>query len=240
MIEYGRIIGLRAVTGRKKEELTMKKKALAAAILAAVFVLFIILVKTVDVAAIGPNETRVGFAGINGAISGAFGYNGFFYKLTQILGYLSIVIALVFAEEGIEQLVRRKSFKAVDGELVVTGCLYVLTAIVYLFFEVVKVNCRPVIMPGDTAPEASFPSSHTVLACVILVGAAIFCVRYLANKKLARILAIAFAATAGVTVLGRILAGVHWFTDIIGGLLISAALIAAYAAALDFVDSKKK
>ncbi|MBQ6262142.1 MAG: phosphatase PAP2 family protein [Clostridia bacterium] len=218
----------------------MKKKALAAAILAAVFVLFIILVKTVDVAAIGPNETRVGFAGINGAISGAFGYNGFFYKLTQILGYLSIVIALVFAEEGIEQLVRRKSFKAVDGELVVTGCLYVLTAIVYLFFEVVKVNCRPVIMPGDTAPEASFPSSHTVLACVILVGAAIFCVRYLANKKLARILAIAFAATAGVTVLGRILAGVHWFTDIIGGLLISAALIAAYAAALDFVDSKKK
>ncbi|MBR6915891.1 MAG: phosphoesterase PA-phosphatase, partial [Clostridia bacterium] len=72
----------------------MKKKFIAAAVLAAVFVLFIILVKTVGVAVIGPNGTEVGFAGLNGAISGAFGYNGFFYKLTQILGYLSIVIGL--------------------------------------------------------------------------------------------------------------------------------------------------
>ncbi len=218
----------------------MKKKAIIAAALAAVFVLFIILVKTVGVAEIGPNGTEVGFAGLDGAISGAFGYNGFFYKLTQILGYLSIVIALVFAEEGIEQLIRRKSLKAIDGEIIVTGVLYVLTAIVYLFFEIVKVNYRPVIMPGDTAPEASFPSSHTVLACVILVGAAVFCVRYLENKKLAKILAIAFCVTAGVTVFGRILAGVHWFTDIIGGLIVSAALIVAYSAALDWVDSKKK
>ncbi|MBR3416987.1 MAG: phosphatase PAP2 family protein [Clostridia bacterium] len=218
----------------------MKKKFIAAAVLAAVFVLFIILVKTVGVAVIGPNGTEVGFAGLNGAISGAFGYNGFFYKLTQILGYLSIVIALVFAEEGIEQLIKRKSLKAIDGEIIVTGVLYVLTAIVYLFFEIVKVNYRPVIMPGDTAPEASFPSSHTVLACVILVGAAVFCVRYLENKKLAKIFAIAFCVTAGVTVFGRILAGVHWFTDIIGGLIVSAALIVAYSAALDFVDSKKK
>ncbi len=218
----------------------MKKKIFAAAALAAVFVLFIILVKTVGVAAIGPNGTEVGFSAINGAISGAFGYNGFFYKLTQILGYLSIVIALVFAEEGIEQLIKRKSLKAIDGEIIVTGVLYVLTAIVYLFFEIVKVNYRPVIMPGDTAPEASFPSSHTVLACVILVGAAVFCVRYLENKKLAKIFAIAFCVTAGVTVFGRILAGVHWFTDIIGGLLVSAALIVAYSAALDWVDSKKK
>ena len=218
----------------------MKKKIIAAAVLAAVFVLFIILVKTVGVAAIGPNGTEVGFAGLNGAISGAFGYNGFFYKLTQILGYLSIVIALVFAEEGIEQLIRRKSLKAIDGEIIVTGVLYVLTAIVYLFFEIVKVNYRPVIMPGDTAPEASFPSSHTVLACVILVGAAVFCTRYLVNKKLAKIFAIAFCVTAAVTVFGRILAGVHWFTDIIGGLIVSAALIVAYSAALDWVDSRKK
>ena len=240
MVEYGQIIGPRSRAAAKKEDKTVKKKFIAAAVLAAVFVLFIILVKTVGVAVIGPNGTEVGFAGLNGAISGAFGYNGFFYKLTQILGYLSIVIALVFAEEGIEQLIKRKSLKAIDGEIIVTGVLYVLTAIVYLFFEIVKVNYRPVIMPGDTAPEASFPSSHTVLACVILVGAAVFCVRYLENKKLAKIFAIAFCVTAGVTVFGRILAGVHWFTDIIGGLIVSAALIVAYSAALDFVDSKKK
>ena len=240
MVEYGQIIGPRSRAAAKKEDKTVKKKFIAAAVLAAVFVLFIILVKTVGVAAIGPNGTEVGFAGLNGAISGAFGYNGFFYKLTQILGYLSIVIALVFAEEGIEQLIKRKSLKAIDGEIIVTGVLYVLTAIVYLFFEIVKVNYRPVIMPGDTAPEASFPSSHTVLACVILVGAAVFCVRYLENKKLAKIFAKAFCVTAAVTVFGRILAGVHWFTDIIGGLIVSAALIVAYSAALDWVDSKKK
>ena len=240
VVEYGQIIFPLFSGAGKPEDTTLKKKAITAAVLAAIFVLFIVLVKTVDVAAIGPDGTSVGFSAVNSAFRDAFGLNMFFYRLTQILGYLSIVIALVFAEEGIEQLIRRKSLKAVDGEIIVTGILYVLTAIVYLFFEIVKVNYRPVIMPGDTAPEASFPSSHTMLACVILVGATVFVIRYLNNKKLAKILAIAFSVTAAVTVVGRILAGVHWFTDIVGGLLISAALIVGYAAALDFVDSKKE
>lgn len=218
----------------------MKKKMIVTAALTLVFILFIVLVKTVSVAPIGPDGTEVGFSGINAVFRDTFKLNTFFYKLTQILGYLSIVIALVFAEEGIEQLIRRKSLKAIDGEIIATGVLYVLTALIYLFFEVVKVNYRPVIMPGDTAPEASFPSSHTMLACVILIGAAIFVTRYFNNKKLAKILAVAFSVTAGITVVGRVLAGVHWFTDIIGGLIISAALIVGYAAALDLVDSKKK
>lgn len=207
----------------------MKKKLITSAVCFGLFLLLILLVKTVDVAAVGPEGTEIGLSKLNVAIHGLFGENLGWYKVTNILGYLAILIALCFAAIGGLQLIRRRSVLKVDKEILLLGCLYVVTVIFYAFFEKVVVNYRPMLMPDGTGPEASFPSSHTVLSCVIL-GSGLFLVKkYLKKQRtLQLVLTVLFAVMLALIVAGRLISGVHWFTDILGGLLLSATLLNAY------------
>ena len=214
----------------------MKKKIVAAAALTLAAIIFCILVVTVDVSPIGPQGTEVGFSGINKAVFDGIGVNNFWYKLTQALGVLALAAGAAFALVGLYQLIKGKSLKAVDGRIWLLGGLYAVLAAVYVFFEKVILNYRPVIMPGADVPEASFPSSHTVLICVIAASAFIMLGYYIKNKKLAKLLRAACAVVIAAAVIGRLLSGVHWFTDVFGGVLISAALVAWFCAFLPLTD----
>ena len=214
------------------KETKEKKYYLTAAVCAVLTILLILLVRTVDVAAIGPAGTGIGLSRLNGSVHELTGVNMFCYKLTEIVGYLAILTGLFFAAVGCVQLIRRKSIKKVDRELLCLGGLIVALAILYVFFEKVIVNCRPIIMPGDTEPEASFPSSHTMLTCSLMGGVMLVLGRYIKNKSLCTALRALCALMMTVMVVGRLVSGVHWFTDIIGGVLISGALLALYAGQL--------
>ena len=208
----------------------MKKKFITSAVCFGLFLLLILLVKVVDVAPVARAEgTEIGLSKLNFAIHDMFGEHLGWYKLTNILGYLAILIALGFAAIGGLQLIYRRSILKVDKEILLLGCLYVVTILFYVFFEKVIVNYRPILMPDGTGPEASFPSSHTVLSCVIL-GSGLGLVKKYAkkNKTVQLVLTVVFAVLLALIVAGRLLSGVHWFTDIIGGLLLSAALLNAY------------
>ena len=192
-------------------------------ILTAAAVLFTLLVRFVNVQAIGPQESKVGFAALNGAFAKLIGVHKSFYVLTEILGLLAILTAVFFAAVGLMQLIKRKDLRKVDAKIWVQGGFYVVLILVYLFFEVVVINYRPVLEEGKLA--ASYPSSHT-LAAICLFGAAIPLYRYyIRNKALLQAAVIGSAACLIVTVLGRILSGYHWITDIAGGILIAAALL---------------
>ncbi len=207
----------------------MKKKFITAAICFGLFLLLILLIKAVDVAAVGPEGTEVGLSKLNVAVHDLFGENLGWYKLTNILGYLAILIALCFAAIGGLQLIHRRSILKVDKEILLLGCLYVVTVIFYAFFEKVVVNYRPMLMPDGTGPEASFPSSHTVLSCVILGSGLQLLKKYTKkNKTVQLVLTVVFAVMLALIVAGRLISGVHWFTDIVGGLLLSVALLNAY------------
>lgn len=198
--------------------------------LLALSVLFTILVTVVDVRAIGPNGSSVGFAGINGAIAEKIPYNHVWYKLTQLLGYLAIVIFLFFAICGVVQLLKRKSFFKVDQSILVMGCMFVVLFLLYIVFDKVALNYRPVLLPGESVLEASYPSSHTMLA-VCVFGAALIDLKHrLGAGRAYNIIRCMMVALIVITVAGRFLSGAHWFTDIIGGLLISGTLISFYAA----------
>ena len=119
-----------------------------------------------------------------------------------------------------------------DREILALGALYVVLACCYVFFEKVVINYRPVIMPGETAPEASFPSSHTMLACVIFESAALLVRRYVKGKKAQLVLGLLCFALSFVTVLLRLFSGVHWLTDVVAGVLLSTALLELYAAVI--------
>ena len=214
----------------------MKKKFITSGVCFALFLLLILLLKTVDVAAVGPEGTQIGLSKLNVAVHEMFGENLGWYKVTNILGYLAILIGLCFAAAGGLQLVYRRSILKVDKEILLLGCLYIVTAILYVFFEKVIVNYRPVIMEGDTLPEASFPSSHTMLACTIYLSTFMILDRYVKNPSLSVLLKALCVALAVVTVLGRLVSGVHWFTDILGGVLISGALLCCFSAFLPAAD----
>lgn len=198
----------------------------------ALFLLLIVLVKAVDVAAIGPEGTKIGLSHLNGAVHALFGFSPMWYKLTQALGLFAIGVAAAFALVGLVQLVQRRSFWKVDRSLAGLGVLYALVAMFYVLFEVVVVNYRPIIMPDAEHVEASFPSSHTMLVCVVMGGAMMLALRKLTGRydggKRAAVEGVC-ALVIALTVFGRLVSGVHWFTDILGGVLLSAALLALYA-----------
>ena len=201
------------------------------------FLIWIAIIKLVDVSAIGPEGTEVGLAGINKAIHEALGVNMILYKITDILGYVALLVAGLFALFGLVQLIKRKSLAKVDGAIYALAGLYVVTIGLYVIFEKVIINYRPVIMPDEVALEASFPSSHTMLACVIFGSAIVMIGKYIDNDMLRKLLIALAAVLLILVVAGRLVSGVHWFTDIVGGVLISGALVFTFIGIVGKIDA---
>ncbi|MCQ2492106.1 MAG: phosphatase PAP2 family protein [Lachnospiraceae bacterium] len=206
----------------------MNKKILTASVTGVLFLILIAMVKFVDVAAIGPAGTSIGLSHLNGAVHSLIGEHELWYSITEILGYASFLIAGLFALVGLLQLISSRSLFGVDKEIFLLGCLYVVVIGLYILFEVLVINYRPVLTDGLDFPEASFPSSHTLLAFVILGSAAMLVDRYVRSKAVARIFKIILIAALVIIVVGRLISGVHWFTDICGGVLLGLTLINVY------------
>ena len=197
------------------------------------FLTLLILAKTMNVQAIGPEGSKVGLADLNRLVSGAFPFSRGWYVLTQILGWLSLLVAALFAASGALELYDRKSLLKVDKEILVMGVLFTITIILFVFFNKVAVNYRPVIVDAEEGLEASFPSSHTLLV-VTVFGAAMFALRKLSHsKKFLRISDTVCIAVIAVMVLGRIFSGVHWITDILARLFLSLSLLNFYKAFIE-------
>ncbi|MBE6015288.1 MAG: phosphatase PAP2 family protein [Lachnospiraceae bacterium] len=215
----------------RKETSNRTTPIIIGSVLLVLFVAFIFVLKYIDVAAIGPGATKVGLATINGMFADFVGFNNIFYKLTQLLGYLAILIFIFFAVCGVLQLIKRRSLFKVDRGLITMGIMFVILLILYIAFDKLAINFRPVLMAGETMPEPSFPSSHTMLA-VCVFGATIIEFRHrLKEGRSYNIIKVMMICLIVVTVAGRLLSGAHWLTDIIGGLLISGSLISFFAAA---------
>ena len=213
-----------------------KKYALTARISGLLFAVLIILFRFVDVQAIGPEGTRIGLSQLNRFVFESLGVHMLWYEITDWLGIAAILTALGFAVVGLVQWIRRKNIWKVDREILVLGGLYFILIGLYVLFELAVVNYRPIIMPGSTHPEASFPSSHTMLVCVIMGSAIPILGKYVKSETLCAALQVICAAIITITILGRLISGVHWFTDILGGILISVMLLNLYTAILERIE----
>lgn len=195
-------------------------------------VLFVILtgaVLVVDVQSIGPDGSSVGLASVNQYFAEHIGVNLIWYHITDWLGIIAICFALGFAFFGLIQFVIRKSIKKVDRQIIALGVFYVLVISIYILFEHMIVNYRPILMNG--ALEASYPSSHTILVLCIMSTAIIMFDYLLSGQKFLRFfLNVTAVLIMVVTVFGRLISGVHWFTDIIAGMILSAGLVLLFYA----------
>ena len=207
----------------------MKRKSFYIGLgLLALFIIWTVALRIVNVGSIGPQGSSVGFATLNKTVHNITGVHMSLYTITDWLGLVPICFIMVFGILGLCEWIKRKNLFKVDYSILTLGGFYIIVMAVYIFFEMLVVNYRPVFINGNL--EASYPSSTTMLVmCVMPTAIMQFNVRIKSNivKKCVNILIIAFIA---FMVIGRLLSGVHWFSDIIGGALLSAGLVLLYHA----------
>lgn len=190
------------------------------------FILWTVAITILDVQAIGPNGSSVGFATFNGLFHKLTGVHMEIYTITDWLGLIPLCFALGFAILGLVQLIQRKSFLKVDYSILVLGGFYILVIASYLFFEKFVINYRPVLIEGNL--EASYPSSTTLLVLCIMPTAMMQLNTRIRNNTTKKVILSLLAIFTAFMVIGRLISGVHWFTDIIGGVLLSSGLVMLY------------
>ena len=190
------------------------------------FVLWTLLVKSVDVQAIGPEGSEVGFAAFNGYIRSLIGTNMTLYTITDWMGLVPIGVAFGFAILGFVQLLKRKSIFKVDRSIIALGVFYIVVVAVYALFEIVAINFRPVLIDGVL--EASYPSSTTMLTLCVMPTTAMQLKSRIENSPLRLLVTVAIYLFTAFTIVGRVVSGVHWASDIIGGALFSMGAVKIY------------
>ena len=153
--------------------------------------------------------------GMSGALKTAFGGGAVLGLSVSGFGLLGLV-----------QWIKRKKFFQVDFNILILGAFYAIVMAFFVLFEIVELNYRPILIEGVL--EASYPSSTTMLMMCVMPTAMMEFKRLIQNKTLANTLIIASGIFTAVMVLFRLISGVHWLTDIIGGALLSAGLVLLY------------
>lgn len=195
----------------------------------AAFGLWTVLVGMVDVQAIGPEGSAVGFAAMNRWVHDLTGVHLFLYAATDWLSLIPLGVVLGFGLLGLSQWIGRKSLWKVDRSILALGGFYLVVMAVFAFFEVFVVNYRPVLIQGVL--EGSYPSSTTMLVMCVMPTAGMQFHARIKNDTLRRWVSVAVTGFTVCMVGARLWSGVHWCSDIIGGALLSAGLVLLYGAA---------
>lgn len=198
------------------------------------FVLWTIFVQTIDVKNIGVNETEVGFAALNSWLHKLTGVDMVLYSITDWLGLVPVVVCMFFGFVGFVQLIKRKSFLKVDKDIIFLGIYYVIVIACYLAFEMVPVNYRPILINGFM--EASYPSSTTLLVLSVMPTIIFQSERRFENDRVKKIIKSVTFLFSAFMVTGRLVSGVHWLTDIVASIILSAGLFFSYKAVVLISD----
>ena len=202
------------------------------------FLLWTAMIRCVDVQAVGPNGTKVGIAAFNLWFHHLTGVHMTIYTITDWLGLVPIVICLCFGAVGAIQMFRRRSLFRVDPDIILLGLYYILVILAYLVFEMVPVGYRPILINGIL--EASYPSSTTLLVLSVMPTLKFQLDRRTEKPLIRKVTSLFVIAFSTFMVIGRSIAGVHWVTDILGAVFLSAGLFMLYRYAVDVADRRRE
>ncbi len=210
----------------------MKRKErrilLAGGILLASFAVWTTLVQMADVQSIGQNGTDVGFATLNSWFHKLTGVHMVIYTMTDWLGLIPLFICMIFAAMGIVQLVKGRGLMKVDYDILFLGIYYIIVIFAYLIFEMIPINYRPILIEGRM--EASYPSSTTLLVLSVMPTLVFQVNRRVEDVVVKGMICISAYIFSVFMVIGRLVSGVHWFTDIVGSVLFSIGIFCVYKA----------
>ena len=207
-----------------------KKQLITGVSLMLVFVIWTWLIQKVDMQPVGQKGTDVWFAVLNCWFHKLTGVHMGLYTITDWLGLVPVFVCIVFGGIGLWQLIKRKNLFKVDTDLIYLGIYYVIVIFGYLFFEMCPINSRPILIEGIL--EASYPSSTTLLVLSVMPTLVLQANRRIENKYLKRIICAFTVVFSAFMVIGRLVSGVHWLTDIMGAVFLSTGLFYLYKAAV--------
>ncbi len=202
------------------------------------FALWTLLIRCVDVQAAGPNGTRIGLAAFNVWFHRMTGVHMALYTATDWLGLVPIGVCLGFGVLGLVQLIRRRSLRRVDPDLLLLGIYYVLVILSYLVFEAVPINFRPILVEGRL--EASYPSSTTLLVLSVMPTLKLQIDRRSKNAAVKRLVGVFTVLFSAFMVGGRLISGIHWISDIVGAGLLSLGLFYIYRYGVEVWDRRRE
>ena len=156
-------------------------------------------------------------------------------KITNIILIVAFAVLAVFVILGLYQLIKRKSLKKVDKELTFMTLPLALMATAYLVFDkLIIINTRP-----NGSGEPSFPSTHTMVVATIFFLVAIVLPKYIKNRAIWIILDLLMLVLLIAVSFGRVLANMHWVTDVIAGLIFAGVFAGIYYIILRKFGNKK-
>ena len=202
------------------------------------FVLWTVLIMTVDVKPVGQNGTDIGFSTVNVWFHSLTGENMTVYTITDWLGLVPIAVCMGYGLLGLCELIKRKSLFKVDADIILLGVYYILVIFGYLIFEMIPINYRPIPINGYM--EASYPSSTTLLVLSVMPTLIFQTYRRSKNITLKRAVAAISVLFSAFMVIGRLTCGVHWLTDIVGSVFLSFGLFFAYVFCVGLTDAKSQ
>nr|MBQ4454515.1 phosphatase PAP2 family protein [Clostridia bacterium] len=216
---------------------TRKRDLLAGIVLVAAFALWTVAIRLIDVQNAGPLGSEVGFATINVWFHRLTGVHMLIYTITDWLGLVPIIICMCFGVLGLVQMIHRRSLLKVDSDILLLGAYYVVVILGYLLFEMMPINYRPILIGGNL--EASYPSSTTLLVLSVMPTLKYQSERRITKPVTRKAIAVFVIVFSAFMVLGRLIAGVHWATDIVGSVFLSSGLFMIYRFMADYTDQKK-
>lgn len=207
-----------------------KRKLCFGTVLLGCFLIWTLLIRCIDVQPIGPRNSSIGFAALNGWFHQMTGVRFSLYTLTDWLGFVPVAVCIGFGVLGLAEWINRRRIERVDADILLLGGYYILVILLYLLFEAVPVNYRPLLINGIL--ETSYPSSTTLLVLSVMPTLPFQLRRRVKSIPLCHTVSVLCAVFSCFMVLARLVSGVHWLTDIVGAVLGSGGLFMLYTAAV--------
>lgn len=220
----------------QRQSQSTKKSVVPAVVTLVLFFALTACLYCIDPRPIAANSSMVGMGFVNEPFNQLTGVNWSAYAASQLGGYISIASMFVFFCVGVAQLAKTRSLKGVDMAIYLLAAAYVVMLVLYVGFDKLALNYRPVLVDGQLEP--SYPSSHSFLAVGALGCAAVWA-RARLSRKVSAIITALCGILAAFVVVARLISGVHWLTDIVAGVLLGLTLVFAYAYAVDRLAPRK-
>lgn len=184
---------------------------------------FTLAVVSFDVQPVGFEGAPVGFGSLNSWFHNAFPSDSGFYSLTEYIGYFALALAALNGLGALVDLIRSRGLRGMKKRNIIVCFYYAAVVAFYVGFEFLAINARPI------SAEASYPSSHTLLALTVLYSQIVM-FRFSSRRVgfASRLFSVLLVMLMVIMVIGRLLCGVHWLTDIVGSVLLSCSLMVAF------------